>query len=429
MQQSLARKTVRLIHHKLNQIKSTQLRHSKIRNVIEHHSDSNDEADNGNTISFEQLMTTNNGLSECILNHFDDDSIFIFARLNKKCHQIKTKNVKKYININSNDWMLKYFKNAQHAILHMIESEKIILDFSNIQRINVNSLITTLDKMRHRNIFKKCKSLSIISPSPTVSKLLYESIGSLHSVKQLLFENIEIFPMLSIIKNVRCGLKRISMCDIEISKSDKDESVEWIDAHCNGEHIKAFIERLMECNYIKISGWSNKHNFWNKYLDDIHQTFDVCKKSKLSMALQHSLEHCCIKHLVYLPKYPKQDRIPHVLVKFLLKFKGEQIEKLNLHFAASSKLYHATIKKAVKQKLAMKALRELDFAWNDKDSYKLLKCFGKEMNLEKVKLTLPESRDLSKLEEKTVASIKRVCENVCIQRRENGILITDSQEY
>merc|ERR1712228_1087693 len=171
--------------------------------------------------------------------------------------------------------------------------------------------------------------------------------------------------------------------------------------------IESFFERLFECEFIKISGWSNKHNFWNKYLDDVHRTFDICKKRKLSLTLQHSLENCSIKQLIYLPTHPKQDRIPHLLVKFLLKYKGEQIEKLRLHFAASSKLYHATIKKSLKQKLRMRALKELEFEWNDRDSYKLLTCLTKkETNLKKIKLTLPELRVLSKQEEKTVASMK-----------------------
>merc|ERR1712130_911858 len=112
-----------------------------------------------------------------------------------------------------------------------------------------------------------------------------------------------------------------------------------------------------------------------------------------------------------------------------LRFKGEQIETLKMGFAGSSKLYQATINKSMRQQMRMSALRELEFGWNDRDSYKVLKCLIKECKLKKIKLILPELRDVTQHEVKTIASIKIICDDVCIQKRENGILITGSQEY
>merc|ERR1712129_449140 len=245
--------------------------------------------------------------------------------------------------------------------------------------------------------------------------------------------NVEVFVLMAIVNKIPSNgsrIKRIFMKNIEISKGDEGESVEWIDRYCDDEWTQSFVVRLLECECIFVSGWRNKENFWNKHLDDIHRTFDVNKRTKISLDLQHCLEHCPIKELIYSPQHPKQDRIPHILIKFMLRFKCQQIETLKLDFASSSKLYQATINKTMRQQMRMIALRHLEFGWNDRDSYKVLKYLTKERKaLEYVKLTLPELRDLSKHEEKTIANIKLLCDNVCIQKKENGILMTGSQEY
>eukprot|EP01083_Nonionella_stella_P124591 376337_1 len=356
--------------------------------------------------------------SRCILDFMDDIAMGIYAQINQQCHHNSTTG-NRYILINRNDWFSEYVQRHQHATKHMVHCKMIIFDFTHFDNTDQDFLMKTFEQMKKHHIFENCFTLNVISPSTETSRVLSEHIGCLSCVKELIFEEIEIFPMIKIITQIpseSSTVKRLSMRDIHIKRRDEDDFVyeeqedEWMKRNLDANCTLVFLNKLLQCDYVEVSGWRNEGHFWNEHWKVMHRLVDCSDYSKLHVSLQRSLRTCPIKELIYLPTAPNEDRIPYKLFKFMLQFKGNVIEKLQVDFAGSGNLYLAVMNKKLTRELKMSALKELDFGWDDRKSYKFLNLIIEHSaHLNTVNLRLPSHR-LSKPERRVSEAVQLKCD-------------------